>query len=76
LQKVGLAKTLRRTILVVLLTQPLMTLDALGVDAPTAPDMLKTSAPAISRVAGFRTRRIELGSDDMYVLSCGDPPRN
>src|SRR6476620_583426 len=67
---------LRRTTLVVLLTQPLMTFDAVGVEAPTAPDMLRTSAPAISRVAGFRTRRIELGNDDIYVLSCVDPPRN
>src|SRR6187200_39712 len=67
---------LKRTILVVLLTQPLITLDAVGVEAPTAPDMLNTSAPAISKVAGFRIRLIVVGSDDIYTLACGDPPRN
>src|SRR6478609_3253147 len=65
-----------RTTRVVLLTQPLSTPGVVGVAAPTTPEMLKTSAPAISRVAGFRIRLIVVGSDDIYTLACGDPPRN
>jgi hypothetical protein len=74
--QVGLAKMLSRTTLVLLVTHALMTLFADGVAAPTAPDMVNTSAPAISTVIGFRMRPIELGIDDIDVLSCGDLSRN
>jgi hypothetical protein len=68
---------LSRTTLVLLVTHALMMLPlADGVEAPTAPDMVNTSAPAISTVIGFRKRPIESGIDDIDVLSCGDPPRD
>ena len=54
-----------RTILVVLLTHAFMVVVADGVAAPTAPDMLKTSAPAIRTVIGFRNLPIEAGINDI-----------
>ena len=74
--QVGLAKMLSRATLVLFVTHALMTLLADGVAAPTAPDMLNTSAPAISRVIGFRNRPIEWEYGDIDVLSCVDPSRN
>jgi hypothetical protein len=63
-----------RVIFVVLSVHALIRV-APGVAAPTAPDMLMTSAPAASSVNGLRSRPIEIGSEAICALSMLDPPR-
>jgi hypothetical protein len=61
--------------LVVLLTQALIR-PFVGVAAPTAPDMLNRSAPAMRTIAGLRKRPTDFGLDDIDALSCMDPSQN
>src|SRR3954466_16157847 len=61
-----------RVTLVVLLTHALIR-PLEGVAAPTAPDMLSRSAPAMRTIPGFRSRLTEFALDDIDALSCVDP---